>query len=81
MRLKALNCIICDKEIEYLFKDMEEYTNLSNAADIKIICAYGSSFDTHDFDAIICDDCLEKAVNSKKVRDCGSYVGRRNPFN
>lgn len=73
MRPKTLNCLICNKNIEYLYKDTEEYTNLSNAADVKIVGAYGSDFDTDEFDAVICDGCLENAVNLKRVNHCKSH--------
>ena len=65
---KPTNCIICDREVKYLWPDKEKTTNLENASDIIVQSDYGSDFDLDQFEATICDNCLKQAIESQKVR-------------
>lgn len=64
-------CLICEKAVVYLW---EEHTNLNNAVDVKIYGSYGSMFDTNEYQAIICDDCMDKLIQSKRVTFIGSMA-------
>ena len=66
------NCLICDKQIQYLWPDMEKTTNLNDACDIYIQGDYGSSHDLEQFEATICDECLSKAIENGKIRKTGN---------
>jgi hypothetical protein len=65
-------CIICEKAVLYLHKeklvDNESSTNLSGACDIIIMGSYGSVFDCIEYAGIICDDCIDKLVQSRRLR-------------
>lgn len=72
-------CLICERAIAYLWPDQtledgKPLTNLNNATDFRIVGSYGSSFDTNIYEAIICDDCLDKAIQSKRVSYVGHYL-------
>lgn len=59
-------CIICEKAVMYLWNNNS--TNLNGATDITIGGHYGSEFDTCEFAGIVCDECLDNLVQSKRVR-------------
>lgn len=72
-------CLICEKAVIYLwpdatFDDGQQITNLNDAVDVKIVGNYGSRFDTSIYEAIICDDCMDKAIQSKRVTFVRSYL-------
>jgi hypothetical protein len=71
-RPKLTPCLICEKAVVYLWKEKIVYnespTNLNYACDVTIIGGYGSVFDLNEYAAIICDDCLDKAIQSRRVR-------------
>lgn len=64
-------CLVCEKAVVYLWP---EHTNLNGAVDVKIYGSYGSVFDTNEYIAVICDDCLDKLVQSKRVTFIGSAL-------
>ena len=69
MRPPLTPCLICEKAVIYLWPEelAGEATNLDGASDIRIMASYGSMFDCNEYQAIICDDCLDKAVQRKRV--------------
>lgn len=72
-------CLICEKAVVYLWPDQrlengEGVTNLNDAVDVQIVGNYGSRFDTSIYEAIICDDCMDKLIQSKRVTFVRSYV-------
>jgi len=66
-------CLVCEKAVIYLLPGREhkpddhKLANLNGAAHIVIDAGYGSNFDGYEFEAILCDDCLDKVVQSKRV--------------
>lgn len=63
-------CIVCEKAVMYLWnKDVigMETENLDGGVYIVMIAGYGSVFDMNEYQAIICDDCLDKAVQRNRV--------------
>lgn len=69
MRPPLTPCIICEKAVTYLWSNeqAEHSTNLASASNITINAWYGSEFDTNEYSAIICDECLDAAIQSKRV--------------
>lgn len=72
-------CLICERAILYLwpdvkFDDGKQCTNLNDAVDVTIIGGYGSGFDTNVYHAIICDDCLDIAIQRRRVTFSHSYL-------
>lgn len=67
MRRQLTPCLICEKSMMYLWPDKENASNVSHGCDITINGHYGSHFDSLEYDAFICDDCLDKAIQSKRV--------------
>jgi hypothetical protein len=65
-------CLICERAVIYLWREDiiegEPPTNLNGASYLQIIASYGSMFDCNEYHAVICDDCLDKAVQSRRVR-------------
>ena len=62
-------CLICEKAVVYLW-DTEvagETENLYGACDVDITGSYGSDYDTCLYRANICDECMDKAIQSKRV--------------
>ena len=78
MRPALTPCLICEKAVTYLWgKDIAgTSTNLNGASDVTIIAWYGSEFDMNEYSAIICDECLDKAIQSKRV----TFVKEHPPF-
>jgi len=71
-------CLICERAIMYLWPDItfdngQQCTNLNNAVDLDITGGYGSRFDLNIYHAIICDDCLDKAIQRRRVTFVKSY--------
>ncbi len=75
MRSNLTPCLICEKAIVYLW-DLKNSTNLNGGSDIKIMSSYGSIFDCNEYHAVICDDCLDEAIQKKRV----SFVKEHSPF-
>jgi hypothetical protein len=65
-------CMICEKAVLYLWKeklvDNDSTTNLDGACGVFIHGDYGSIFDLNEYAAIICDDCVDKLIQSKRIR-------------
>lgn len=62
-------CLICEKAVIYLWTQEQagDATNLDSACDIDIMGSYGSDYDTCLYRANICDECMDKAIQSKRV--------------
>jgi hypothetical protein len=71
-------CLICEKAVLYLWPEelAGSTTNLDGASDIRIIASYGSVFDMNEYQAIICDECLDKAIQRNRVL----FVKEHPPF-
>lgn len=78
MRPELTPCIICEKAVMYLWNNetANEATNLDGASNVAIIAWYGSNFDMNEYHAIICDQCLDAAIQSKRVR----FIKEHPPF-
>ncbi len=63
-------CMICDKAVMYLWNQEQagDATNLDYACDVRIFAGYGSIFDSNEYAGIICDDCIDKLVQSRRLR-------------
>ena len=62
-------CLVCEKAVIYLWKELVdiEAENLDGAVYMNLLAGYGSIFDMNEYQAIICDDCLDKAIQRNKV--------------
>ena len=62
-------CLVCEKAVIYLWKELVdiEAVNLDGAVYMNLLAGYGSIFDMNEYQAIICDDCLDKAIQRNKV--------------
>lgn len=63
-------CIVCEKAVMYLwYDDLPGLSaeNLDGGVYINLLAGYGSVFDMNEYEAIICDDCLDKAVQRNRV--------------
>lgn len=73
-------CLICEKAVIYLWNDGvivgTESTELASAARINILAWYGSAFDCNEYSAIICDDCLDTAIQRRRV----TFVHEHSPI-
>ena len=71
MRNELTPCLICEKAVLYLWREDiiegDPPTNLDYAANVTIFASFGSIFDMNEYQAIICDDCLDKAVQRNRV--------------
>jgi hypothetical protein len=80
MRENLTPCLICEKAVVYLWREDiiegEPPTNLDGASYLRIIASYGSIFDCNEYQAIICDDCLEQAVQRRRV----NFIKEHSPF-
>ena len=70
-RQELTPCILCEKAVihlwpEDLIKD-QPTNNLDSAAYMYIVAGYGSNFDMNEYQAIVCDDCLDKAIQRNRV--------------
>jgi len=57
-------CLICDKAVVYYAKTTQ---TLAAASYLSIRPTYPSNFDGYIYNAIICDDCLDKSIQRNKV--------------
>lgn len=78
MRPPLTPCLICEKAVIYLWPEelAGGTTNLDGACDVTIMASYGSEFDMNEYTAIICDECLDKAIQRNRV----SFVKEHKPF-
>lgn len=78
MRPPLTPCLICEKAVIYLWPEelAGGTTNLDSACDLTIMASYGSEFDMNEYTAIICDECLDKAIQRNRV----SFVKEHKPF-
>ena len=62
-------CMVCEKAVMYLWNKEEspESINLDGGVYMIMVAGYGSVFDMNEYQAIICDDCLDKAVQRNRV--------------
>lgn len=70
-------CIMCEKSITYLWDEtvaQGETTNTDLAISFEIVAAYGSSYDSDIYTAIICDDCMTTLINKSLVTYNGNYL-------
>jgi hypothetical protein len=69
-------CLICEKAVIYLWTEEQagDATNLNDAVDFEITGSYGSRFDTNIYHAVMCDDCLEEAIQKRRVSFVRSYL-------
>ena len=69
MKQDLTPCLICEKAVIYLWKELVdiEAENLDGAVYMNLLAGYGSIFDMNEYQAIICDDCLDKAIQRNKV--------------
>lgn len=57
-------CLICEKAVIYYAPTTR---TVAAASYLSIISTYPSNFDGQAYGAIICDDCLDNAIQSRKV--------------
>jgi len=63
-------CLICEKALVYLEfgeEKLKDTNVINNASSFRIVCTYGSEFDTNVYEAVICDECLDKAIQRRRV--------------
>lgn len=63
-------CIVCEKAVMYLWnKNLTgtQTSNLDGGVYVNLLAGYGSVFDMNEYEAIICDDCLDKAVQRNRI--------------
>jgi hypothetical protein len=69
MREELTPCLVCEKAVMYLWKELVDLDaeNLDGGIYMTMIAGYGSQFDMNEYQAIICDDCLDKAIQRNRV--------------
>lgn len=69
MSAELTPCLVCEKAVIYLWKELVniEAENLDGAVYMNLLAGYGSMFDMNEYEAIICDECLDKAIQRNKV--------------
>lgn len=69
MSAELTPCLVCEKAVIYLWKELVniEAENLDGAVYMNLLAGYGSVFDMNEYEAIICDECLDKAIQRNKV--------------
>jgi hypothetical protein len=70
MRDQLTPCIVCEKAVIYLWPEefgTGDTNNLDGATHLNFYSGYGSEFDCNEYQAIICDDCLDKAIQRNRV--------------
>jgi len=66
----ATPCIVCEKALAYveLGVDKVKYPDcIVNGTNFDVVAGYGSDFDGHCYEAVICDECLDKAIQKSQV--------------
>jgi len=64
MRIKVL-CMICGKKMESIFDNT--YANVNEGVTFEIRMPYGSVFDGNTYKAALCDECISKCIEEKKI--------------
>jgi hypothetical protein len=61
--------MICEKAVIYLWDEKDNFKaeNLNSAAWVHIYPGYGSNFDLDSYIAVMCDDCIDAAIQSKRI--------------
>ena len=67
-----MNCICCGKPIKQLHPELDSTFQPNermwkNALVERIVGNYGSKFDNKAFYIAICDDCLNQAIQEKRI--------------
>lgn len=72
----AGKCMICSKEIRWDHYDEEEdkYFNLNGGSFVRIHAGYGSTLDTLEFKAVVCDKCLKDCMHSERIIGIREYM-------
>ena len=61
-------CIICEKELDELYPDINIGGTLVNGGIIEqIIGSFGSKFDGMMLEITICDECLQERIDKKII--------------
>jgi hypothetical protein len=61
-------CIVCGKELDVLFPDINTNNhNITGGVTDIITASYGSKFDGLMLEITICDDCLENKLENKII--------------
>jgi len=60
-------CLICEKAMFLLYKEYHTKDMVNNGNSFKIIGGYGSSFDGYAYHGVICDDCLDQAIQRNRI--------------
>jgi len=61
-------CLLCEKAVVYKsIYYAPTSTTLAKGSYLAIAATYGSNFEGHSYGGIICDDCLDYAIQSKRV--------------
>jgi len=66
----ATPCIVCEKALAYveLGPDKVKYEDcITNGTNFDIVAGFGSDFDGNHYEAVICDECLDKAIQKSQV--------------
>lgn len=67
-------CLVCEKAVVYLWPEHQDASNLNSACDVRIYGGYGSDFDLAVYHAVICDACMDKAIQSRRVNLHREYL-------
>ena len=69
-------CLICEKALMYieLGENKTKDTDvINNGTNFQIVGNYGSEFDSNIYEAVICDECLDKAIQRHRVDFIRNY--------
>jgi hypothetical protein len=69
-------CLICEKALMYieLGENKTKDTDvINNGTNFQIVGNYGSEFDSNIYEAVICDECLDKAIQRRRVDFVRNY--------
>lgn len=77
-RPNTLPCLVCGREINYLWTAEQcggDATNLSDACSAIVQGYYGSVHDTDEFSASICDECVTNARKAGRLTLVSTLFG------
>lgn len=66
----ATPCIVCEKALAYveIGQDKVKYPDcINHGTNFVIVAGYGSDFDGNVYEAVICDECLDKVIQKSQV--------------
>jgi hypothetical protein len=66
----ATPCIVCEKALSYAeigFDKVKYHDCINNGTNFFVYGGWGSDFDGNKYEAVICDDCLDKAIQKSQV--------------